>query len=189
MQTEVDLGATRADGGFLSPSFVVPIRKVPAERILWERWEAMGDFRSAFLSWADDLLAGYDGAVANGTLPTSHDLTPDEPEPEYADRKPGYATLQTALAAGEGWKGGAALAREHDLARTVVYTVAERMGVTLEGPLARKNLMRVATEALVKDGVSQPRRILVELERQFPGEQLPLANTITTWKRRMTEAA
>lgn len=171
----------------------VRIQKVCGERVLYALWDAAveaGDpdpFRTAFIQWAEQLTAGYDRAVAAGTLPTSHDLSTDaEGDDDGAERsrRPGYESLQVALLAGDANLGVAELSRRHGLDRTTVRLVAKRLGVQIT---RRHDTMRVATEDLIRDGVTSPRGIIAELERKFPGAPIPKANTITAWKRRMKE--
>lgn len=51
---------------------------VPCAEVLWDYWtEADGDFRAAFVRWADELTTRYDQAVAEGRWRSGPDLTAD----------------------------------------------------------------------------------------------------------------
>ena len=57
-------------GPVLSADHVVPVVHVCGADILYDLWDEHGDFRTAFVLWAERLTAGYDAAYAAGALPS-----------------------------------------------------------------------------------------------------------------------
>ena len=71
-------------GPVLAPSYEVPIKFVFGQEVLYDRWDEYGQFPAAFVSWAQDLLDGFDALQALAERPAPQ----PEPKPARANRHP-----------------------------------------------------------------------------------------------------
>jgi hypothetical protein len=148
--------------------------QVTVPNFLADAWDACGSFTEAFCDTYESVTLAYDKAAAEGRLPTTHDVVVEE-EAACAD-------LRTALLRGDGWLGSTELARQYGCARQHVWRMAKEIGCPLG---LHRSAARRLVEQAVRDGVTRPRDILSWLAATHPEVELPTANTISAWKRRM----
>lgn len=158
------------------PAWTGTAMQVTVPNFLMDAWDASPSFAVAFCDTYEAVTQGYERAAAEGRLPTTHDVVPDEDKPTFE--------LQKALLRGEGSLGGRVLAAKYGVARSTVHRDAAELGITV---FTAKGAARQIAEECFRDGETRPRVILAVIAERMPEAALPKRNTITQWRLRMQE--
>lgn len=176
-------------GPVLSQGWLVPIVDVPCQSVLMEMWDEVGDFAQAFVAWGESMTKGYDAAHAAGRLPSQMVEADAARERWFSLVSPSlrarYVEAEKILLSGPPQGTKRQFCAEFDLSSRALEELLALHKIDWPLYNFEKDPMRVAVEKLVRDGLLKPREIVAELERQFPGAEMPHRNTVTQWKRRM----